>query len=250
MQIWSVYNLKGGVGKTATAVNLAYLASRAGQQVLLWDLDPQGGASWLCGVKPKLSVKAEKLIREKVPIGKVIRASSYEGLDVIPADFAHRNLDVMLRKNDSDSGLFRRLLQPCSEQYGLVIVDCPPSLSRLAEIIFAMTDTLVMPLLPSHLSQRASEQVQERLDKLKRRPERVLPFLSMVDMRRSLHQQWVKNAPDLPGKCLRTRIPYSAVVEKMGEHRAPVEVFAPRSPAAEAYRQLWKEIRKREGELV
>ncbi len=249
MRIWSVYNLKGGVGKTATAVNLAYLATQAGYQVLLWDLDPQGASTWYFRAKPKLSIKAKHLVAEKEAIGQVIRSTVHEGLDIIPADFAYRNLDVMLKKGDADVGLFRRLLQPCDEMYSLVIVDCPPSLSRLAETIFAMTNTLIMPIIPSHLSLRAYEQVVQRLKKLDKHPDTVLPFYSMVDMRRRLHKEWLASPPPSLKKPLRTVIPYSAVVEKMGEYRAPVQMYAPGTPVAEAYRRLWKEIVKRDGEL-
>lgn len=249
MQTWSVYNLKGGVGKSSTAVNLAYLAAQSGQHVLLWDLDPQGASTWYFRTEPSLSVKARKLVKGKVPVGRVIRRTLHENLDLIPADFAYRNLDVMLKQGDSDQGLFRQMLQPCGELYSLIIIDCPPSLSRLAETIFVATDALLMPLIPSHLSLRAYEQVRKRLKKLDRSPKQVLPFFSMVDMRRRLHKEWVESPPESLKNPLKTVIPYSAAIEKMGENRAPVEVYAGNSPAAEAYRQLWREVRSRDGEL-
>ena len=86
MQTLALYNLKGGVGKSAAAVNLAYLAAADGIPTLLWDLDPQGAASWYFHAKPE-DIKTKKVLEGETPIGRLVKKTPYENLAMIPADF-------------------------------------------------------------------------------------------------------------------------------------------------------------------
>ena len=95
MKIYATYNIKGGVGKTATAVNLAYLAARDGYRVLLWDLDPQAAATFLFRVRPRVKGGGKALIQGTRP-GGAIKGTDFDGLDLLPADFTYRNLDLLL----------------------------------------------------------------------------------------------------------------------------------------------------------
>jgi len=127
------YSLKGGVGKTAAAVNIAYLASQAGVSTLLWDLDPQGASSWyLAGADRIKGHKLSELMKGKTPIAEFIHESDYPRLDFIPSHTSFRNLDVKLDQ-EADENLIKQWLAPLSEETSLVILDCPPSLSRLSE---------------------------------------------------------------------------------------------------------------------
>ena len=94
MKIFATYNIKGGVGKTATAVNLAYLAARDGYRVLLWDLDPQGAASFLFRVRPRVKGGGKALIQGTRPVDDAIKGTDFDDLDLLPADFTYRNLDL------------------------------------------------------------------------------------------------------------------------------------------------------------
>src|SRR6202161_1664330 len=96
MKIRATYNIKGGVGKTATAVNLAYLAARDGYRVLLWDLDPQGAASYLLRIKPRVKGGGKALIQGTKSIEGAVKGTDFDDLDLLPADFTYRNMDLVL----------------------------------------------------------------------------------------------------------------------------------------------------------
>lgn len=242
MHTIAFYNLKGGVGKTAAAVNVAWHAARWKHRTLLWDLDPQGAASFYLGVEGQKSYKPGTLVKGKQPIGRLKVASKWPGLDVIPADESLRNLDVKLADAGQRRTRLRKLLEPLSESYELVILDCPPTLSPLAESIFGAVDYLFIPVIPTHLSIRAFAQVKDWIDQHNLKNLKVIPFYNMVDRRRLLHVEMLVDPPALLKSRLKTWIPYSTHVEQMGEHCAPINEFAPYTPAARAFRALWFEI--------
>lgn len=243
MHTIAFYNLKGGVGKTAAAVNVAYLAAAGGLPTLFWDLDTQGAASWYLGVKPQLEGKAKKVLRGKEPVGRQVRRSPYPNLDVIPADLAYRDMDLILNKADS-ADVLSGLLAPFAETYGLVVLDCPPSFSRVSENVFAAADQVLVPVIPTPLSLRAYEQLKEHYAREKLPKKRLRPFFSLVDRRRKLHRDWLAEPPAALDRLLTSAIPYAAAVERMGTEQAPLPVYAPRAPVAQAYRGLWEEVRK------
>src|SRR5487761_335268 len=134
MKIYATYNIKGGVGKTTTAVNLAYLAAEAGLRTVLWDLDPQGAASFMFRVKPKVKGGGKALISGKRPLDDAIKGTDFDNLDLIPADFTYRNMDLLLdagdpRPSGKPARKLARLLAPLAADYDVVFLDCPPSVS-------------------------------------------------------------------------------------------------------------------------
>jgi chromosome partitioning protein len=242
MHTIAFYNLKGGVGKTSTAVNLAWHAARWKHRTLVWDLDPQGAASFYLGSDQDKSYKVGSLLKGRQSIGSLKVHTRWEGLDLIPADISLRNLDIKLAEAGNSRAALKKLIEPLGESYSLTLLDCPPTLSPVAESIFAAADVLVIPVIPTHLSLRALEQVRAWLKEKNYGHLRVLPFFNMVDRRRLLHLEMVASPPAAMRGGLQTLVPYSTHVEQMGEHRAPIGEFASHTPAARAYRHLWFEL--------
>lgn len=239
MKTLAVYNVKGGVGKTAAAVNLASLAAAAGHATLLWDLDPQGAASWyLRGDSARSPEKA--VWRGDNPLGRRVADTTQSNLRLIPADLDSRHLDVWLRKDDPTA--LKALLKPLAEQYALVVLDCPPSLSHLADNLFHAADRILVPVVPTHLSLRALMTLIDYFKANDLPRSRLKPVWSMADRRRLLHRMLIEQPPKTMRDVCATVIPYSAAIERMGEHRAPVEAYEPASVAAAAYRALWREL--------
>ena len=124
-----------------------------------------------------------------------------------------------------------------------VLLDCPPSISLVSENIFRAADALVVPVIPTTLSVRTLTQLTQFLEDTGLHYLAVLPFFSMVDRRKRMHLDVMKDLGGRGPRPLQTAIPYSSEVERMGLHRAPVGHYAPRSPVALAYQALWQEVR-------
>ena len=242
MKILATYNLKGGVGKTSSAVNLAYLAARDGYRTLLWDLDPQGAASFYFRVKPRIKGGVERLVRRKTLLDDAAKATDFEGLDLIPADFSFRNFDLALGDSKKPTKQLIKLLSPINREYDLLFIDSAPSISLVSENIFYAADVLLIPLIPSTLSVRTYQQLLRYFKKERSHHLKLLPFFSMYNKNRRLHRETVENLPQDFREILKTSIPDSKKVELMGEMRAPVVHFAPDSKPARAYQKLWREI--------
>jgi chromosome partitioning protein len=242
--VLATYNIKGGVGKTSTAVNLAYLAARDGFRTLLWDLDPQGASTYLFRIKPKVRGGGRKLVRGKTDISGLIRGTDFERLDLLPADFSYRHMDLALDGVKKPTQRLARVIAPLRDQYDTIFLDCPPSISLVSESVFEAADTLLVPLIPATLSSRTFEQ----LEALVRGGPQVLAFFSMVDRRKRLHRDVMDSVREAGGaSVLQSVIPASVDVERMGAKRTVLAEFAARGKAAAAYEALWTEVRGRAG---
>jgi chromosome partitioning protein len=247
VKIFATYNIKGGVGKTATAVNLSYLAARDGYRVLLWDLDPQGAASYLFRIKPRVKGGGKALIKGTKTVDDAIKGTDYDGLDLLPADFTYRNLDLLLDAAKRPDRRLASLLAPLKSEYDAVFLDCPPSISLLSESVLHAADLLLVPLIPTTLSVRTLDQLTEFVGGFNGDQPEVLAFFSMIDRRKRLHTQIAADLPAARCGFATTVIPSLSLIEQMSVHRAPVVAFAPRSQAARCYGELWREACERAG---
>jgi chromosome partitioning protein len=239
--VLATYNIKGGVGKTSAAVNLAYLASREDAPTLLWDLDPQGAATYLFRVKPKVRGGARKLVKLRSDVDALIKGTDHDRLDLLPADFSYRHMDLALDAFKRPTRRLARVLEPLREEYDYIFLDCPPSVSLVSESVFETADALLVPVIPATLSARTLDQLAGLIETTPV----LLAFFSMVDRRKKQHHDVIERLRAERRDLLATWIPASSIVEQMGMQRAPISAFAPRSKAAHAYEDLWLDVQHR-----
>jgi chromosome partitioning protein len=242
-KVVAIYSLKGGVGKTSLAVNLAAeSATQLGRRTLLWDLDPQSAASYILGrgddAMTGKKARAASVFEKDLSPDKLILKTAIENLDLLPADVSLRTLDQMLFAIGKKKRL-AKLIEGLAKKYDRIILDCPPGLTETSQQVMRAADMILVPVIPSPLSRRALTEVVSYLEREHKDPVQLLPLFSMVDGRRSLHRAAMADEPHWP------RIPYASVVEQMAMHRAPLNSFAKRTVAAEAFAMLWRAIDKK-----
>jgi cellulose biosynthesis protein BcsQ len=243
LKIIAFYHLKGGVGKTASAVNLAWLAASSGYRTLLWDLDPQAAASWYLQANDLDEAAFTKCLKGKQGIGSLIQSTSWSELDVIAGGLATQNLGDWIG-DPAHATIFENWLGALSETYSLIVLDMAPNLDALTRLVMSIADRIYVPLIPTPLSMNALETVMAYMQQVEAKSKRIRPFFSMVDRRKKLHCEFLASPPIKLRKQLDGYIPYCSDVEKMGVFRQPLPVFAPKSPATLAYSLMWEQMAK------
>ena len=179
------------MGKTSAAENLAYQCAADGHRTLLWDLDPQAAATYVFRVRPRVKGGAKGIIRGVTAISDAIKGTDLDDLDLLPADFTYRKMDVQLHQAKRPTRQVARLLAPLGQEFDVVFLDCPPSISLLSESVLHAVHTLLVPLIPTTLSERTFDQLTSFVAGLDGHQPDVLAFFSMVDRRKWLHRDVV-----------------------------------------------------------
>lgn len=244
MAVIAVYHIKGGVGKTATAVNLSYLSARNGHKTLLCDMDPQGSSTFYFRIRPDSKFSTKKLLKGGKHVDRSIKGTDFPWLDLLPADFSYRNIDIALDDMKKSRQRISRILKPLRKEYENIFIDCPPNITLLSENIFFAADHILVPLIPTTLSHLSLQQLYGFLDEIGESRSKIMVFFSMVEKRKRMHWELMRKLIREKG-VLPSLVPFLADIEKMGLYRQPVCAALPNSKAAAAYDDLWKNIWKR-----
>lgn len=243
MKVVAVAGAKGGIGKTAAAVNLAMLSSQAGFRTLLWDLDPQGAATHCYRAKAKVKGGAAKVLGGRRDLANFVRHTDYELLDLLPADPSFRIVDTVLSTRRWPERVLRKLLRSVRDRYDVVLLDCAPGLGIVTESIIEASDLVLAPVVPAPLAVRGFDQIAEFVkDRQPGMP--VLAFLSMVDERKVLHRQVMTQVAD-DQRFSPATVVVSSSVERMGMEQVPAVLASPHNLAAKGYAGLWADLENR-----
>ncbi|EGD59359.1 ATPase, ParA family protein [Novosphingobium nitrogenifigens DSM 19370] len=241
MAVIGVWSVKGGVGKTTLAVDLAWRSAMvSNHRTLLWDLDPQGGAGWLLGVTPASDdpdrTPVSSVFQRETRAQDAIVETRWPGLSVLPADDSLRHLPATLARIGKKRRL-AKLTARLAADYPRVILDCPPVLNEISDQVIGAADLLIVPLPPSPLSARALDMIREELVRHHQGHPPILPVLSMLDTRRRLHREVHQGfAAGWPV------VPMASVIEQMAARRTPVGAFAGATEASHRLQKLWDAI--------
>jgi len=235
--------MKGGVGKTATAVNLAYCAAKDSNYTLICDLDPQAASTFYFRIKASRNFNAGKFIKGGKNIEKNIKGTDYINLDLLPSKLSYRNFDLALDALKNSTNKLKSIFKEVENDYDYLFLDCPPGISLISENVFNASDIILVPIIPTTLSVRTYIKLLKFFKKNKMDSKKIYPFFSMVEKRKSLHLDTIRRISKKKNNFLSAQIPYRSDIEKMGIERRPVPEYAEKSPATDAYFSLWEEIK-------
>ena len=184
----AIYSMKGGVGKTAAAVNLSYLAAEGGFNTLLCDLDPQGASTYYFRIRASKNFNTNKFIKGGKHIDKNIKGTDFPNLDLLPSKLSYRNLDLALDALKHSKKRLKQIFKELEDDYDYLFMDCPPGISLISENVFNTADIIVVPLIPTTLSELTYEKLLKFFEKHDINQSKIYTFFSMVESRKTLHQ--------------------------------------------------------------
>lgn len=247
--IIAVVAQKGGVGKTSLAVHLAGAFAESNVRVLLVDLDPQHSLSstFVDDVYSVPHTVKNLLADPDLDAHGVVQKTKFEGIDIIPSDLSLGLIEPQLYSDDNSRYLLSDKLEAVKGDYGVVLIDCPPSLGIFTSIALAASDKTLIPLECSTYAVKTTKFVLELIDKVRKEANPALSILGFVinriDTRRRLEQDYREVIRQKYGdKVLKTELKDNSKYAEAVALKIPITFYKPKSEQAEAYRELLKEV--------
>ncbi len=241
-------NQKGGVGKTTTAVNLAYYLAKNGKSTLLIDFDPQGNATSGLGIdKQDLKLTMADVAMEKASLDQVVLRTPYENFFIAPSTPLLANTEVQLAQADRRFSRLRSAIEACGVNYDVIIIDSPPSLSLLTVNGLVAAKYVLLPVQAEFYALEGLGQLLETMKLVRKGMNPTLELLgvlpTMMDARTTLsgqvHEEIKKH---FPGKVFKTVIPRNIRLAEAPSHGLPIGAYDRFSKGARAYKALTKEV--------
>ncbi len=250
-RVIAVLNQKGGVGKTTTAVNLAAYLAKAGQKILLIDLDPQGNATSGLGIdKLTLEGTSYQALVESASFESVAMQTDTPNLTLIPTNADLAGVEIQLANVTSRETKLRDFLQASTHVYDVVLIDCPPSLGLLTvNALTAATDVLI-PVQTEYYAMEGLSQLIQVIQRVQHGLNPTLQILGVVmtmfDGRTSLSEQVKAEIVRVFGDLVfDTVIPRNVRLAEAPSHGKPIMQYDKWSKGARAYKNLAKEVKHR-----
>ena len=246
-RIIAISNQKGGVGKTSTAINLAYGLAQNGKKVLLCDIDAQGNATTGLGVeKSGLKNSVYGVMINSVPVKKAVIATKFDNLYLLPSSIDLAGAEVELVSMPRREKILLGALKEIKDEYDFIILDCPPAIGLLTINGLAAADGVLIPIQSEYYALEGLTQLMNTVKLVKRalNPELTIEgvLITMYDGRalisRQIYDEIVKYFGD---KVFKTVIPRNIRISEAPSHGVPVAVHDKRCRGAIAYNQLVEE---------
>ena len=250
-KIVSITNQKGGVGKTTTAVSLAYALAEDGKTVLFVDIDPQANGTSSLGINRRnLQKSVYEVIIGSCPVREAIIPTAYKNLDILPTNMNLAGAEIEMVALEKRESLLKEALNQVRHRYDYIIIDCPPSLSLLTLNALNASNSVIIPLQPEYLALEGVSQLVNTIKLVKQRYNPTIyiegVLLTMYDGRMNVTLQVANEVKKYFGnKVYKTVIARNVRLSEAPSHGKPVQVYDRYSKGALAYREMAREFLER-----
>ncbi|MFZ5565334.1 MAG: ParA family protein [Thermodesulfobacteriota bacterium] len=251
-QTLCIANQKGGVGKTTTAVNLAAALASLSKNVLLVDCDPQANATTGVGVdKGKLAATLYHALIGSAPAAQAVVPTPVKRLSILPSRVELSGFEVEMVDEPDKERVLRRVLEPITNGYDYILLDCPPSLTLLTINAMAAADSVLIPLQSEFYALEGLGQLLHTVRRIKQSLNPSLKvagiLLTMFDQRTNLSNQVTEDAENhFADLVFKTRIPRNVRLGEAPSFGLPILLYDPASAGSKSYMALAKELIKRD----